>query len=264
MNKRHSLSLNGKVEAPAQISGASVVAAKPTTFPQESPDRSLRTFFYYSSCQHIGGTPVIRWIFILLLLAIPVWRLSGLPGGWWSPLALFGSAWIVLWITLYRWRKQDFVRFVPETLPAVTATALTPQEKLPVYATGFFSVEGKEQRFTWLPGFFRTFATREHAIMCQVAPEQRGMGRWPEDQVGLWYIFFSPEEIQTVQWGSLHFGASAQPAVAITYKRVIPKRGRFRPEKTITEVIYLAVEREADGHQILADLQFDQQQKIQT
>ncbi|MEZ4676197.1 MAG: hypothetical protein R2932_18390 [Caldilineaceae bacterium] len=53
-------------------------------------------------------------------------------------------------------------------------------------------------------------------------------------------------------------------AVALTYRRTIPKRGRFRPEKQVDEIVYLAVATAADGERILADLQADQQSDSQT
>lgn len=68
-----------------------------------------------------------------------------------------------------RLRKRDFVNFQATALPTTSPSLLNPAHKLPIYATGLFSVENKYQRYTWLPGFYRTFATREHALLCQVA-----------------------------------------------------------------------------------------------
>ena len=62
-----------------------------------------------------------------------------------------------------------------------------------MYVTGGLTVEGSEQRFTFVPGFYKTFATREHALLCQVRPAARvGVLRWPEAEVGMWYAFFQP------------------------------------------------------------------------
>ena len=123
--------------------------------------------------------------------------------------------------------------------------------------TGLFSVEQKYQRFTWLPGFYRTFATREHALLCQVAQRSgRGIGEWPEEEIGLWYIFFSPAALRQLTWGSVTFGAEPRPAIAVTHRVTIPKQ-RLRREQTRDETIYIAFASAAIGELIWADLQHD-------
>lgn len=249
--------LNGKVEAPSQSNGASAIAAKSTTFPTRDPQPSPCTITYYLSRYLWAGVPLTRWLLIGLLLLIPLWRIMQWPGGWWvAPPVLLLWAGGLGW--LHYWRNRDYIQFLPMTLPTVKPEPLEPQDKIPVYVTGYFTVEEKENRFTWLPGFFRTFATREHALLCQVAPQpRRRIGRWPEEDLGLWYIFFRPEEIQTLAWGTLYFGRIPQSAIAVTYQRTIPKKGWFRPERIVEEVIYIVVETDADGHRLLADLTYD-------
>ncbi len=260
MNRIHPPSLNGKVEVPSSGGGTSTVPVKPTTFPNRPPQTSLRTVIYYLHRRLLMGAPLMRWVLFGLLLLILVfsWQASPYVQSWWWLGLLILLAWggVTLWLRY--WRQLDYVRFVPSALPAVVAKPLDPQDKIPVHVTGYFSVEGKEQRFTWLPGFFRTFATREHALMCQVAVKSgRGIGDWPEDERGLWYIFFQPAEIQRLAWGALYFGRTPETTIAITYQRVIPKRGRFRPERVVDEVVYLTVENNEDGRRLLADLQHD-------
>lgn len=255
MNVTRPPSLNGKVEAPSHDSGASVVVAKRTTFPRRPFERSARTIAYHFNRQFVAGTSLTRWLLTALLFIIPLWGIFGLPGGWWIavPIVLL---WAVIVLRLRRWQQHDYVVFHTAALPTVEPQALSPQDKIPVFVTGYFSVEGKEQRFTWLPGFFRTFATREHAVMCQVAQVGRGVGNWPEDELGLWYIFFQPDEIDEVAWGELAFGSRPLPALAVTYRRLIPK-SRLRGERTVKETIYFAFEQVEDGYQLLADLQYD-------
>lgn len=253
-------SLNGKTEAPSQVSGASVITPRPTLFPERRLLPSLRTAAYYLSRHLFAGAPLARWLLIGMILVIPGWRMAGLIGGWWIAVPVI-LAWGIAVGWLRHWHRQDYIRFVPSIPPTVSPEALDPQDKIPIYVTGYFSVEGKSQRFTWLPGFFRTFATREHALMCQVAPRvSAGIGHWPEDELGLWYIFFQPEEIQELAWGNLHFGSRPEPAIAVTYHRIIPRQGRFRPERTVKEVIYIVGEGEDDGQRILADLEYDRMQ----
>jgi hypothetical protein len=154
---------------------------------------------------------------------------------------------------LLRWQRRDFVHFVACTCPPVQAQALDAKAKIPIHASGLFQVEAKRRRYTWLPGFYRTFATREHALLCQVV-ERRffKVGHWPEAEVGLWYVFFQPEMIQQVEWGTLHFGAHSRPALAVTYEPLdqAPKRRHAPPSETI----YLAFQQAEEGLAILADL----------
>lgn len=256
-------SLNGKVEAPSPPNGASLIPPKPTTFPTESVQSSGRTLLYWASRRQVAGVSLLRWLFWLLFSAALLWGLGGLAGRWWVA-ASTGGLWLLLIVLFYRARRHDFVHFAPLPLPAVSPARLDPQAKAPIYATGLFSVENKYQRFTWLPGFYRTFATREHALLCQLRQPSWGMlGQLPSEVVGLWYIFFAPAQIVHVAYGHLAFGREPKPAIAVTYQITIPKRNRLQPEQVRNEVVYVATATEADAMLILADLCYDLPQAAQ-
>ncbi len=264
MNLHGQPSMNGKVEAPSTNSGASVVSTQRTVFPEAVLQESLRTSFYYLSRHTLAGISLWRWLLGGFFLLALLWGLVALPGQWWVS-GLLLLCWVIILSLFLRWRRHDFTAFSPLPLPAVPMVALTAADKVGIFTTGHLTVENKAQRFTWLPGFFRTFATREHAIMCYV--KQRswfGLGQWPDQEIGLWYLFFYPHELREVAWGHLTFGRVAQLAIAITYQRTIPKRGRFQPERLINEVVYLGVATEEDGKRILADLFYDQTISITT
>jgi len=247
-------SLNGKYEASPQTSGASVIAAQRTTFPEDHPRISLRTALYYASRYRLGSASLLRWLFFFLGVGGVLWAVGWLPGHWWG--AGFMLLLLIGLLGIFRyWQQRDFVEFVPASPPTIPAQSLSPEDKTPVMVTGFFSVEQKYQRFTWLPGFYRTFATREHALICQVAQRSwAGLLRWPGEEVGLWYIFFLPNDIRQLQWGEVQFGADARPAIAVTHRVTIPKQSRFRSEQVRDEIIYLAFETAAIGEIIWADL----------
>lgn len=250
-------SLNGKYEASPQTSGASVIAAQRTTFPEDHPRISVRTALYYASRYQLGSASLLRWLFFLLGAGGAVWAVGWLPGRWWGTGCMLILLVALLVIFRY-WQQRDFVRFVPAPPPIIPAQSLSPQDKAPVMVTGFFSVENKYQRFTWLPGFYRTFATREHALICQITQRPwAGLVRWPDADIGLWYIFFSPSDIRQLQWGELFFGADPRLAIAITHRITIPKQSRFRSEQVHDEIIYLAFETAAIGETIWADLQHE-------
>ncbi|HXF62658.1 MAG TPA: hypothetical protein VNK95_13635, partial [Caldilineaceae bacterium] len=110
------------------------------------------------------------------------------------------------------------------------------------------------QRFTWLPGFYRTFATGEHAVLCLVRDRRWGyMAQWPPDEPGMWYAFFEPSVISEVRWGELRFGRNRATALAVAYHLTIPATARKR-EQIRPEVLYLAVQSEADARRLFADL----------
>jgi hypothetical protein len=143
-------------------------------------------------------------------------------------------------------------------MPAVRPQVLPASEKLPIFATGYFSVENKRKRFTWLPGFYRTFATREHALLCQLAERPfAGIANWPETEVGLWYIFFTPGAISQIRWGRLAFGRTVLPAIAVTYTPEETPAARSRNTGPHPETVYLAFTDEQTGKTILADLLHD-------
>ena len=250
-------SLNGKYAASHQPSGASAIAAQRTAFPEDTPHLSVRTLFYYGSRYRLGSISLLRWLLCLLIAGGAMGAVGWLPGRWWfTGLMLFL---LVSVVTLYHyWRRRDFVRFEPGVAPTMVHQRLLPHEKAPVMITGFFGVERKFQRFTWLSGFYRTFATREHALLCQVVQRPWAkLGRWPDDDIGLWYIFFSPQNILQLQWGQLLFGTNARPAIVVTHRVTIPTQKRFRPEQVREEKIYIAFENAAIGEIIWADLQHD-------
>lgn len=264
MNLHGQPSMNGKVEAPSPSSGASTVSTQRTVFPEIALQGSPRTFFYHLSRHTLAGISLWRWLLSGLLVLAIFWGLAALPGHWWvTGVLLLG--WLSMLGLFFGWRQRDFVAFSLLPLPAVPMAAMAATDKVAVFATGYLAVEKKAQRFTWLPGFFRTFATREHAIMCHVKEHSwLGVGHWPDQEIGLWYLFFYPRELIEVAWGNLTFGRAAHLAIAITYQRTIPKRGRFQPERSVHEVVYLVVATEEDGKRILADLLYDQTIAIST
>jgi hypothetical protein len=250
-------SLNGNHTAPPPPGGAFASPQPQTVFPQERLRPATATVLYTVSRGQIGGLSPLRIIQWILLLAAAIWATGWLPGRW-----LGVGGWVailgLLQVALYRLRQRDFVQFINASLPTVAPGPLDPKEKVPVFVSGLFEVENKAQRFTWLPGFYRTFATREHALLCQVGhrPALRFAG-WPPDEVGLWYIFFHPAAIESVQWGALRFGRTERPALAVHYRHTPTQVQGRRPPATTVETIYLAFQQEHHAHTVLADLRYD-------
>ncbi|MEZ4676198.1 MAG: hypothetical protein R2932_18395 [Caldilineaceae bacterium] len=200
--------MNGKVEAPSTVSGASTISTRRTTFPVDATKTSVQSLCYHLSRQLVWGVSLLRLLSIILVVSALLWGVGHWGKAWWVSAIL-----LLIWLgclgyTRY-WKRRRFVRFFVLPRPTVAAKSLTPDDKIPVFVTGHLSVENKEQDFTWVPGFFRVFATREHALMCQVAQRSRyGIGQWPGDEIGLWYLFFYPHELVRVDWSQLYFDAS--------------------------------------------------------
>ena len=125
--------------------------------------------------------------------------------GWARSTALLAGA------RLYAFAPKSFRSPGPSRLPA--------SAKIPVYVTGELSVETKQRFFAGLPGFYRTFATREHALLCQARARRFwGIAAWPPEEEGLWYAFVNPGQIEHLEAGELCFGRTRLPAVTIVYQ----------------------------------------------
>jgi hypothetical protein len=159
---------------------------------------------------------------------------------------------LLLW---RRYHQQQFVGFVPIAIPSLNRAPLQPHEKLPIYATGLLSVEGREQYFSALPGFYRTFATGEHAVLCRAAERGwLGVLGWPPEEVGMWYTFLNPSDIDTLMWGQLNFGTTQLPALAVVYRLELPAGPRRKNAEVRQVTLYLAARATDDAQQLYVDL----------
>ncbi len=216
----------------------------------------MGALFYRLNRHYMGDVSLSRWIQIILLIPAAL-AVIGRPQGYWlvtgGMLVLFAA----FTILSTRWRRQHYIHFTAATMPEISPHPLQPADKLPIFASGLFSVEGKYADFTWLQGYFRTFATREHALICLVQPSRFALlGSWPEKEVGMWYIFFKDDEMGEVRWGELQFGSQRLPGIAVDHSIFVPKRGRFDRDKTLQRTVYIACPDAADLQRIVADLRY--------
>jgi hypothetical protein len=145
---------------------------------------------------------------------------------WWPRFWLaapFGLLWL-LFLALIGWAaRQKYVLFVPlrheETLPqANSLPALRAEELVPVRASGWFTVEGKDQYYVDVEADFETVRTREHIILGRVHPSRFLLvGSWPEWELGWWYIFFQPKTILEMSLGQLQAGRGVRLALRVVY-----------------------------------------------
>lgn len=249
---------NGHYETPLAASGVSphpqASAHKPTVFPPDLPLADLGSWLYGLHRFHLGGVPASRYIALLWLAIALLAALNALPGRW-ITMSIALLLWAGQFVLGLRHRKQHYVSFTSAPLPALNHTPLETSEKLPIYATGLLSVEGRYQQYSALPGFYRTFATGEHAVLCLVQ-ERRWLGflTWPADETGMWYAFVQPTDIQRLTWGNLRFGNKSFPAVAIDYRLEIPPSSRRKEPEIRQETLYLAALEMDDAKRMYVDL----------
>lgn len=218
---------------------------------------------------HVLGGPAQRWIVILLLLAALLMAVGLLPGGPAGGLiGLLLAAALLAGQRLAEGRQYVTFRPEPASLAAPATTPISPAEKLAVRATGLFEVEGKAQRFSELPAYYRSFSTREHAIMAVVQPSRRlaGLARWPEGDVGMWYIFVKHDELRQAQPGTLGFGRARRPALRLVVEQTLPDKNavmdawglQWGKDKsklaTRQQTIYLSFAGEAERARVMGDL----------
>jgi hypothetical protein len=218
-----------------------------------------------------AGVPIERWAVLWLLIAAGLFAVGVLPGRL-AGVVSCGVLLMAVIVSASLAARRQFVVFEQEPPSVVLHTpgaTLDPMDKLLLRATGLFEVEGKEERFTDLRAYFRSFQTREHAVMAIVPPSKILMvGGWPDSQVGMWYIFFKGQEIQRIQPGQLSFGWQSRPALRIDVKQVVPpptspldvwggyRSGNQKPKLRL-QAIYLSFDTPADRQVVLDDLLAD-------
>lgn len=154
---------------------------------------------------------LVRWLPILVLL----W-------GWlrlWPGPVLVILLLLVIWINYSLWRakRDNYNRFVPtrgSLLEAADLEPLPPNQKIPLQATGLFSVSGRESVLLLRPADYWRVPLGEHVIMVEEKPGK------------FLYQFFSAQSLQNVQPGWLLFGPQPIDSLAVTFL------ARWGPEYT--------------------------------
>jgi hypothetical protein len=245
---------NGTPPAPDAVRGRPLAGPARTEFLPDRPADTPRTWIYHLGRQQLLGFPAMRWLYVLLLAAGLLLPLFLPASGWLGPLlALAAIAALWLWQRLAR--RSAYVRFTPEPPPHISPWPLSPSDKLPVYVSGTLSVENKVRRFASLPGFYRTFATREHALLCHARSRRfAGIASWPEEEQGLWYAFLHAEQVCALRTGEIAFDRAVLKGFAIEYQPLQPLDGKSRRGGPQRVTLYIAFPQVADYEAALADL----------
>lgn len=227
---------------------------------------------YQVNRHHWMGAPLDRWAAVGLVMLAGLFAIRWLPGGA-VGVALCALLLAALLLLRRLAARRYFQVFVAEGEPArrrPAAAMLDPADKLLLRATGGFEVEGRNRDFTELLAYFRSFETREHAVMAICPPSSFvGIGAWPGHEIGMWYMFFKNTEIQRIVPGQVEFGRANRPALRIDVRREIPPAtspldvwggyrsgGRTKP-RFENATLYLSFDSPADRERVLADLLAD-------
>ena len=160
---------------------------------------------------------------------------------------------IALWLWEWAARRQGYVQFTPLPAPPVAPKPLPPNAKLPVYISGLLAVDTKARPFAGLPGFYRTFATREHVLIGQVRARRFGVAAWPPEEEGLWYAFFAAGHVHALRTGTVAFDRRSLPGFALDYTPPPGHDGKQR-RKPQRRTVYVAFPQPEDFQAALADL----------
>lgn len=188
------------------------------------------------------------------------WLLRGrppLPAWHWLLLGLIVLGVVALIALRSAASRAGYAHFTGQpSLPPPAPLKMVPDDKEAAFVTGRFEVEGKQGYLADLTAYWRSFGSREHAVMAIQHASRFLLGRLPSDQVGMWYIFFKPEEVVQVVAGTIAFGAAKRPGLRIVYWRTPPQDGK-KPKKPVREPVYLAFETQAARDRVWADLLAD-------
>jgi hypothetical protein len=235
--------------------------------------RLLRTL-YQLRYHEFAGWELDRWLATLTIGAgLLVWLIGRSDPG---PTAMLESATLALVgiavLLLRRWAAgRMYVVFRPQPeCPAPSGLALDPTDKISLRVTGEFEVEGKQHFFADLLAYWRTFATREHAVMAiQHASRYLLLGSMPGRDVGMWYIFFQPAMLTGVAPGQLIWGGQGRLALRVSYNLPLTVQPsllrsllRLPVETSERRLVYLAFDDEPGRSQVWADLLADERMPV--
>jgi len=168
------------------------------------------------------GWSLARWLGFLLVVAVPAALILWQPAGW--PAAVLGVVFLGYILGLAWAGRRGYVHFVamPDTQNPLRNSSASPilgaEELVPMRASGWFTVEGKQQYFVDVEADFETVGAREHIVLGRIHPSRFLLvGQWPGRELGWWYLFFQPAMVRALRLGHLHHGARPRLALRVIY-----------------------------------------------
>ena len=225
-----------------------------SVFPMHKLIGSYYRLLYNLDTHYFVEVRLRSWVNWALVMLAVLTLLGIFPGSYY--LAIFFVLLIILLSLSSRYaRRRYYIHFVPEKpagSPETSPAPLWPEDKLLLHASGHFHVEDAEGDWTGLIAYYRTFETREHAIMARLTPTTfLKLGQVNPETLGMWYIFISPENLLDVTPGTSYFGGGGEPALRLRWRRFDEKG------KPIGDEAFLHFGSIADRARAQADLLLD-------
>jgi hypothetical protein len=164
-----------------------------------------------------------RWIWALVILPPLVAFVGKLSWTWAILLVVLGAAALVGAEVA---RLKQYILFsatASNAWPARSSTSgakdlLGVDQPLRCWASGTMSVEGKQRALAGERASISFVHTREHIVMAQVRRTRfLLLAPVPRAEVGYWYTFFHPRQVQAVLQGTLYCGFSMRPGLELCY-----------------------------------------------
>ncbi len=177
----------------------------------------------YCLRRHLWGAwSLAQWLGLLIAACAIVLAVRYWPS--FSAAILLGSL-LVAWIVFLRWaERKGYVHFQVDSgadmllSQAPPRPPLRPEQRVPVQASGWFTVEGNEQYLVDVEADMKITGLGERIVMGRVHPSRFLMlGRWPAYELGWWYIFFFPVHVREISIGHLSFGPRSRVAIRLIY-----------------------------------------------
>lgn len=213
----------------------------------------LYAFMYWSKRQRLLGAALSTWLVLLpLVLAV-----AGLVVDW-SPTIILALAALaaLIRIVYYVAGRAGFKRFIVEPGASLDREFAAPydEDRVPLQATGVFSVSGREEYLLEHPGKYWRVPLGQHVFMVEQQP-----GRFL-------YQIIEPDNVHEVEAGLLAFGREPRKALALhffatwgpqfavepTFYYGTPQTMEGPPAEART--IYLTFDHDADRHAVWRSL----------
>lgn len=213
----------------------------------------LYAFMYWSKRHTFLGFALGTW---LRLLPVALF-LVGLAQGWPLLLNLFWLALALLLFLLYALgRRAGYKRFVSEPQMALDDDFAVPrsEQRVPLRATGIFSVQDREEYVLERPGAYWRVPLGQHVFMVEEGP-----GRYL-------YQIINPNHVHVVEPGYLLFGRHPQKALALRFtvswgpQFATEPVYYYTPEPEETELegetrtVFITFDHDADRHAVWKSL----------
>jgi len=155
-------------------------------------------------------------------------------------------------------RRQGYAIFEPAPLGA-NAEAGPPiqaDEQVPCRAFGLFAVGGDRRTMVNEPARISYVSTREHIVMVYLRQTRfLLLTRSEGAEVGCWYAFFTPQDVQRVETGHIQCGIRTQPGLAVRYRSA--EEGEDTETRNQVDTVYLAFDDTGTLQRVLDDLRLD-------